>query len=73
LFLEEKIDMFIKEYEMKKVYLDYNKYCKGEVHNEFLNKRFGLKLPSGVNKLSIIKNKTHCSYDLIKESAKNKY
>jgi hypothetical protein len=30
LFFEEKIDRFLKEYEMKKAYTDFKKYCEEE-------------------------------------------
>jgi phage/plasmid-associated DNA primase len=43
LFFEEKIDKFIKGYEMKKAYVDYKKYCQKEGYNVFSNKTFGLR------------------------------
>jgi hypothetical protein len=35
LFFEEKIDKFIKGYEMKKAYLDYKRCCEEEGYNAF--------------------------------------
>jgi hypothetical protein len=73
LFFEEKIDRFIKGYEMTKADTDNKKWCEAEDYNAFSNKRFGLRLGSIVNKLSTTINKTHYRYYLIKDSVKNKY
>jgi hypothetical protein len=73
LFFEEKIDKFIKGYEMKKAYSDYKKYCQGEGYNAFSNKTFSLRLGDVVNKMSTTKNKNHFRYYLIKDRVKNKY
>jgi tRNA 2-selenouridine synthase SelU len=40
LFFEEKSDRFTKDYEMKKAYEDYKKYCEEEGYNAFSNKAF---------------------------------
>jgi hypothetical protein len=56
LLFEEKINRCKKGYEMKKIYLDYKKYCEGKSYNGFSNKNFGLRLGSVVNKVSTNKN-----------------
>jgi hypothetical protein len=73
LVFEEKIERFIKGYEMNKAYLDYQKYCVEDGYNAFPNKRFEFRLGWIVNKMSTPKNKTHYTYYLIKDSVKNKY
>jgi hypothetical protein len=70
---EEKKDMFIKRYEIKKACSDYKKYSEEDSYNIFSNKTFGLRLGSVVNKVSKTKNKTHYMYFMIKDSVENKY
>jgi hypothetical protein len=73
LFFEEKIDGFIKIYEMKKAYTDYQKDCEEGAYDAFSNKTFGLRLSRVANKMSTTKNNNHYRNYLIKDSVKNKY
>jgi hypothetical protein len=72
LFFEEKIDRFIKGYEMKKVFTDDKKSCEEDGYNAFSNKTFGSRLGSVVNKMSTTKNRNHYKYLLIKDNDKKK-
>jgi hypothetical protein len=73
LFLEEKINKFMKRYEMKKAYLNYKKCCEEKCHNAFGNNTFELRLGSVVNKFSTTRSKLHFRYYLSKDSFKNAY
>jgi hypothetical protein len=70
---EEKVNMFTKGNEIKKVYTYYKKYGEEDDYNTFSNKAFRLRLESVLNKFSATKKMTHHMHNLMKENAKNKY